>query len=99
MKKFLKFLSVVATIIVATTFSVSAQWFVGPAFTYSISTGLGEDVTAYGAPTRFNLGVRANKALASTSELYLGLNYRGERRIHVRLCCNTGYACWQARRG
>ncbi|MBK6291070.1 MAG: hypothetical protein KA339_07115 [Candidatus Kapabacteria bacterium] len=78
MKKFLKFLSVVATIIVATTFSVSAQWFVGPAFTYSISTGLGEDVTAYGAPTRFNLGVRANKALASTSELYLGLNYRVE---------------------
>jgi len=78
MKKLLTKISVVATFLVATTFSVSAQWFVGPAFTYTISTGLGEDVTAYGAPTRFNVGVRANKVLAKSSELYVGLNYRIE---------------------
>ncbi|MBC8124886.1 MAG: hypothetical protein H7X70_04055 [Candidatus Kapabacteria bacterium] len=60
------------------TFVVSAQSFLGPTFTYTISTGIGEDVSSYGSPTRFNVGARYNRVLTNVTELYVGMSYRVE---------------------
>ena len=69
---------VAVAVFVTATFVLSAQSFLGPAFTYTISTGVGTDVSSYGSPTRFNVGVRYSRVLSNLTELYAGLNYRIE---------------------
>ncbi len=78
MKKPLKKICVAVAVFVTATFVISAQSFLGPTFSYTISTGIGTDVSSYGSPTRLNVGARYNRVLSNLTELYVGMNYRIE---------------------
>ena len=69
---------VAVAVFVAATFVISAQSFLGPALMYTISTGVGTDVSSYGAPVRFGVGARYNRVLTNLTELYAGISYRVE---------------------
>lgn len=69
-------LCVAIAVFVMATLSVCAQSYLGPVAAYTVSTGVGEAVTSYGAPTRVAFGARYSRVLASSTELYASLSYR-----------------------
>lgn len=72
-----RIISVAAAFIVAATFSLSAQSYIGPYFAYGISTSVGQDVSAYGTPSRIALGALYSRTIAAGAEL----NFHGFYRI------------------
>jgi len=79
MKKPLTILSAAISLFVMAAFSVSAQQsYIGPLFTYTVSTSISNEVSAYGAPVRFGVGGRYSRVLSNGAEIYGGLLYRIE---------------------
>jgi hypothetical protein len=76
MNRILATICVATALCVVATLPVQAQSHLGPRFTYSISTGLGPDVTAYGAPVRFGLGALFTTRLSPRAEFSAYGQYR-----------------------
>ena len=69
MTRILSTLGVAVVLWTAATLSIHAQSFVGPRLTYAISTGLGTDVSSYGAPVRFGIGGMYSTRISAKAEL------------------------------
>lgn len=73
-----RIISVAAAFFVVATLSLSAQSYIGPYFSYGISTSVGTSVSAYGAPSRVALGAIYSRAIATGAEINVHGLYRIE---------------------
>ncbi len=73
-----RIISVATAFFVVATLSLSAQSYIGPYFTYGISTSVGTSVSAYGAPSRIAFGALYSRAISSGAEINVHGFYRAE---------------------
>lgn len=73
-----RIISVAAAIFVVATLSLSAQSYIGPYFSYGISTGVGTNVSAYGAPSRIAIGAIYSRSISTGTEVNIHGMYRME---------------------
>ncbi len=73
-----RIISVATAFFVVATLSLSAQSYIGPYFAYGVSTSVGQDVAAYGTPSRIALGALYSRTIAAGAELNIHGFYRIE---------------------
>lgn len=71
-------ISVATAFFVVATLSLSAQSYIGPYFSYGISTSVGTSVSAYGAPSRIAFGGLYSRAIGKGAEINVHGLYRIE---------------------
>ena len=78
MRRATHFISVATTFFVVAQFSLSAQSYIGPYFSYGTSTSVGTSVAEHGLPSRITFGALYSRAIGNNAEVNVHGLYRIE---------------------